>query len=189
MNAFADAIRYIRENDGRRPPNLNSIQDKNELGEPGVPDDLVQIMHKEFVSGNLKQKGNLKVCFVDGFLLYNDPALVKGFDVRLLVRAPYEKLKARREARSGYVTLEGQAWLAEGLTIGFWEDPPGYFDKIVWKSYVGDHKHLFENADINGPLREENPLNLQTPVQLDLSMQELLMWAIGVVSDYLQNIE
>jgi nicotinamide/nicotinate riboside kinase len=75
------------------------------------------------------------------------------------------------------------------LTIGFWEDPPEYFDKIVWKSYVKDHQHLFENDDVSSSLREDKSLNLQTPPQLDLTMQELLMWAMGLISDYLQKIE
>ena len=71
---------------------------------------------------------------------------------------------------------------------GFWTDPPGYFDKIVWKSYVRDHKHLFENDDINETLRENKELDLNTPVQMDLNMQELLIWAIGVLSKYLQEL-
>jgi nicotinamide/nicotinate riboside kinase len=75
------------------------------------------------------------------------------------------------------------------LRPGFWEDPPGYFDKIVWKYYIKDHQHLFENNDINGPVRENKSLNLQTPAQLDLTMQELLIWGMGVISNYLQTIE
>jgi nicotinamide/nicotinate riboside kinase len=75
------------------------------------------------------------------------------------------------------------------LTVGFWEDPPEYFDKIVWKSYIKDHQHLFENNDINGHVREDKLLNIQTPAQIDLNMQELLMWAMGLISDYLQKID
>ena len=76
-----------------------------------------------------------------------------------------------------------------GLIEGFWEDPPEYFDKIVWKWYVKDHQHLFENGDVNGPLQKGDNLSLQTPARLDLTRQELLMWAIGVISNYLQSIE
>ena len=75
------------------------------------------------------------------------------------------------------------------LMIGFWKDPPEYFDKVVWKWYIRDHGHLFENNDVDDSLREDRELNLHTPVQLDLSMQELLMWALGVISDYLRTIE
>jgi nicotinamide/nicotinate riboside kinase len=57
------------------------------------------------------------------------------FDVRLFLRTSYETAKRRREARSGYVTLEG-----------FWQDPPGY---------VKDHKFLFKNGDMDGELDDK----------------------------------
>ena len=109
MTAFVDAIRYIRANDGKFPPTLNSKEDQNELGHSGVPGHVVEIMREEMVSANLVKRGDqdILLCLVDGFLLYSDPAVVKELDIRLLVRSPYEKLKARREARSGYVTLDG----------------------------------------------------------------------------------
>jgi len=179
MSAFVDAIRYIRGNEGKFPPTLDSREDQNEIGPSGVPDEVVQIMQTDVVASNLVSPGDTEiiVVLIDGFLLYNDPSVVNQLDVSLLVRAPYEKLKERREARSGYVTLEG-----------FWEDPPEYFDKIVWKSYVKDHRHLFENGDVGGSLRDDVP-NLQTPSHLDLDMQELLVWAMGSISNYLQSIE
>ena len=109
MTAFVDALKYIRTHEGKLPPTLNSIQDQNELGPSGVPDHVVEIMQEDVVKGNLVKRGDEDVilCLVDGFLLYADPDVIKELDIRLLVRSPYEKLKARREARSGYVTLEG----------------------------------------------------------------------------------
>jgi hypothetical protein len=29
----------------------------------------------------------------------------------------------------------------------FWEDPPGYWDDIVWPAYVKAHQDMFENRD------------------------------------------
>ena len=109
MTAFVAALQFVREHDGRLPPTLNSIQDKIEAGVVAVSDDVVQVMREEIVRANLVERGDKDIilCFVDGFLLYSDTAVVKELDLRLLVRAPYEKLKARREARSGYVTIEG----------------------------------------------------------------------------------
>jgi nicotinamide/nicotinate riboside kinase len=109
MPAFVDALRHVRENDGTFPPTLDSKEDQNELGVHGVPDDVVQIMRNQMVEQNLVSRGDTEiiVALIDGFLLYNNPSVVKELDLLLLVRAPYEKLKARREARSGYVTLEG----------------------------------------------------------------------------------
>lgn len=110
MTAFVDALRYIRENDGRLPPTLNSKEDRNALGHSGVSDHVVQIMHDDIIKRNLvkRRDEDILLCLVDGFLLYTDPSVVKELDVRLFLRAPYEKLKARREARSGYVTLDGK---------------------------------------------------------------------------------
>lgn len=37
----------------------------------------------------------------------------------------------------------------------FWEDPPGYFDDIVWPAYIKAHKHLFRNDNVEaGDLSE-----------------------------------
>jgi nicotinamide/nicotinate riboside kinase len=111
MTAFIDVIRYIRRNDGQFPPTLESKEDQNELGQSGVPDNVVQTMREKVIKGNLvnREDTDLLLCFVDGFLLYSDPSVVRELDIRLLVRAPYEKLKARREARNGYVTIEGNS--------------------------------------------------------------------------------
>lgn len=81
------------------------------------------------------------VVLVDGFMLFHDPTLVDLFDVKLLFHAPYAVLKHRRENRPGYLTAEG-----------FWEDPPGYFDKIVWPEYEKTHRYLFEEGDVNSNL-------------------------------------
>ena len=193
MAALISAIRYIRDHEGQFPPTLDSKEDENELGQSGVPCHVVQMMHEKSVEGNLikRDETDLVLCFVDGLLLYTDPAVIEELDIRLLLRAPYEKLKARRQARSGYVTLDGSTLIfnLKYVIPGFWEDPPEYFDKIVWKWYAKNHESLFQNNDINGCLRENRSLNLQTPVQLDLSMQDLLVWAMGVILNYLQTIE
>lgn len=111
MTAFIDVIRYIRRNDGQFPPTLESKEDQNELGQSDVPDNVVQTMREKVIKGNLvnREDTDLLLCFVDGFLLYSDSSIVSELDIRLLVRAPYEKLKARREARNGYVTIEGNS--------------------------------------------------------------------------------
>jgi len=111
MTAFIDAMRYIRDHEGQFPPTLDSKEDQNELGQSGVPDHVVQVIHEEVVTQNLAKRGetDLLLCFVDGFRLYSEPDVIKELEVRLLVRAPYEKLKARREARIGYVTIDGNS--------------------------------------------------------------------------------
>lgn len=46
------------------------------------------------------------------------------FDIRILLRTTRTQSQTRRAARSGYTTLEG-----------FWADPPGYFENVVWPGW------------------------------------------------------
>ncbi|RKO98811.1 hypothetical protein CXG81DRAFT_2655, partial [Caulochytrium protostelioides] len=62
---------------------------------------------------------------VDGFLIYDDPAVYEQLDVCLFLHASQRTLAERRAARTGYVTTEG-----------FWQDPPGYFEHVVWPNYL-----------------------------------------------------
>ncbi|KAA1476809.1 P-loop containing nucleoside triphosphate hydrolase protein [Dentipellis sp. KUC8613] len=75
---------------------------------------------------------------VDGFLLYWDPEVVETLDAKFFLRVPRATLEARRVERSGYYTAEG----------GFWRDPPGYFEQLVWPAYVAAHEGIFENHDV-----------------------------------------
>jgi len=98
-------------------------------------------------------------------------------DIKLFLRVSYAKAKARREARSGYVTLEG-----------FWEDPPGYVDKIVWPNYVQDHKWMFEDEDVEGALKENIVEEWKVKCQdrgLDKDMTTTLDWAVELLMEYL----
>jgi len=98
-------------------------------------------------------------------------------DIKLFLRVSHAKAKARREARSGYVTLEG-----------FWEDPPGYVDHIVWPNYVEDHKWMFENEDVEGKLKEdvvkERNINCQDG-GVDVDMTTTLQWAVDTLMEQL----
>lgn len=78
------------------------------------------------------------IVLVDGFMLFHDDAIASMFDALLFFQAPYQVLKARREARAGYKTCDG-----------FWSDPPGYFDEIVWPEYVRSHRHLIEGTGLS----------------------------------------
>ncbi|KAI9498747.1 hypothetical protein BDB00DRAFT_783852 [Zychaea mexicana] len=69
---------------------------------------------------------------VDGFMLFWDERLCAHLDCKVFITASYDTLKQRRESRQGYVTTEG-----------YWKDPPGYFDTIVWPQYIKWNKHLF----------------------------------------------
>ncbi|KAF0561873.1 P-loop containing nucleoside triphosphate hydrolase protein [Gigaspora margarita] len=76
---------------------------------------------------------------VDGFLLYYDSEVIKELDVKFFVKADREIIKKRRKERTSYITVEG-----------YFEDPPDYFDKIVWPNYIKFHKHLSINEQSSG---------------------------------------
>jgi nicotinamide/nicotinate riboside kinase len=104
-------------------------------------------------------------------------AIQSQIDIKLFLRVSYTKAKARREARSGYVTLEG-----------FWEDPPGYVDKIVWPNYVEDHKWMFEGEDVEGKLKEDVVKEWGIKTQgggVDVDMTTTLEWAVETLMEQL----
>ena len=101
-------------------------------------------------------------------------------DVRFFLRASYQRAKARREARQGYVTIEG-----------FWTDPPGYVDKVVWPNYVAEHAWMFENGDVEGEYRwdvlEREGIKVQRGLDVDGDMEQTLEWIVDALLEELQD--
>jgi nicotinamide/nicotinate riboside kinase len=115
----------------------------------------------------------LNICLLDGFLLYTPSVqpVMEGLDIKLFLLVSRAKATARREARDGYVTLEG-----------FWKDPPGYVERIVWPNYAESHAWLFEEGDVEGRLKgdvlRENGIKAQEDKGLDVDMTTTLDWAV-----------
>ncbi|KAF2096727.1 P-loop containing nucleoside triphosphate hydrolase protein, partial [Rhizodiscina lignyota] len=151
-------LAHVKEH-GSLPAGFESKEDKNDVGKVDIDWGVI-----ERQTENLKQKVQtlqqghergkeaageaspaLTIAIIDGFLLFapSMASIRSLFSVKLFLRTDYATAKRRREARSGYVTLEG-----------FWEDPPGYVDKVVWPNYVKDHSFLFRNGDVEGELNE-----------------------------------
>jgi nicotinamide/nicotinate riboside kinase len=124
----------------------------------------------------------IRICIFDGFLLYSESMapVQSHIDIKLFLRVSYAKAKARREERSGYVTLEG-----------FWEDPPGYVDKIVWPNYVENHNWMFEAEDVEGALKEDVLRETNIKYQdggVDIDMETTLKWAVETLMEQLPLI-
>ncbi|KAA8574448.1 hypothetical protein EYC84_005913 [Monilinia fructicola] len=185
------SLEHIRKN-GTFPPDLDSKEDQNSIGKCPVPETEIEALKSKVTAWT--QPGQpgygilsntdfpIRLCIFDGFLLYSKSlaSLQAQIDMRLFLRVSYAKAKARREARSGYVTLEG-----------FWEDPPGYVDKIVWPNYVEDHKWMFEDADVEGQLKDDivNELNLKCQDGgLDIDMTTTLKWAVAEIMESLPSL-
>ncbi|KAH7407325.1 P-loop containing nucleoside triphosphate hydrolase protein [Cadophora sp. MPI-SDFR-AT-0126] len=175
--------------EGTFPPTLDSKEDQNSVGACPVSDDTIAALKarvKAWTEPSQPGHGILsdseravRLCVFDGFLLYSKALapIQQQMDIKLFLRVSYAKAKARREARSGYVTLEG-----------FWEDPPGYVDKIVWPNYVEDHKWMFEGEDVEGRLKEDVVREtgiLSQEGEVDKDMETTLKWAVEMLMERL----
>ena len=177
------ALSFIRQH-GRLPDDLVSKEDQNSVGESGISDDEVEDI-RQAVRRRCEESGlgERAIVLVDGFLLFGRsvPELREAFDLRVMLRANYDSAKARREARAGYVTLEG-----------FWEDPPGYVDFIVWPAYKLEHGFLFRNQDVEAEVDESvvTTLGIEVcPGKGSYTVKESLHWVIELVLKHLSTIK
>ncbi len=109
-------------------------------------------------------------------------SIQKHMDIKLFLRVSYAKAKVRREARSGYATIEG-----------FWEDPPGYVDKIVWPNYVLEHQWMFEDGHVEGKFKDgildKWKINTQFDMGPDVDMETTLRWAVRILMNELEKLK
>ena len=164
---------------------LDSKEDRNSVGEIPISNEKLELLKSKVQTwlqpgqpghGILTSTSKpLRLCLFDGFLLYSPSmrSIQSQMDIKLFLRVSYAKAKARREARSGYVTLEG-----------FWEDPPGYVEKIVWPNYVEDHKWMFEGGNVEGALKPEVLKEWNIKCQhggTDIDLTTTLEWAVQIL--------
>lgn len=169
-------LRFIRK-EGMPPPEFVSKEDKNSVGKVEVDAEAVETLHWQCSKWMFSDVP--PICIIDGFLLYSPEMrhIRELFDVKLFLRTDHATAKSRRENRTGYVTLEG-----------FWEDPPGYVDRIVWPNYVKDHAFLFEDGNVEGEFREDVLKEigiLAAPREAQGNMTKCVEWAVAVVDEAL----
>ncbi|CAG8545722.1 6867_t:CDS:2 [Paraglomus occultum] len=129
---FLSTINHIHQT-GTIPSDHDSKESQNITQHVPLNDDRLLVDLKQKMSNVIDRSGEEWVfALVDGFMLYWNMDVVNMLDVKLFVKAEYHVLKRRREERARYVTIEG-----------YWEDPPGYFDDIVYPNYVKFHEHLY----------------------------------------------
>ncbi|KAI4239329.1 MAG: hypothetical protein L6R40_005544 [Gallowayella cf. fulva] len=120
--------------------------DEKPNGDAGITKAVVEQLRGQVPSTDLDVERR-RILILDGFLLFTPsvPATFRSLlDLKILLRAPYVDAKGRREARSGYSTMEG-----------WWEDPPGYFDKVVWPNYVEENRCFFIRGEVEGKIDDE----------------------------------
>ncbi|KAL5407172.1 hypothetical protein PMIN06_008493 [Paraphaeosphaeria minitans] len=173
-------LAYIKEH-GKPPPHFVSKEDQNSVGEHGVSLEAVEKAKARIRKAVNEAEWNRRICVVDGFLLFSADmkAVRELFDVKMFLRTSYATAKRRREARSGYVTLEG-----------FWDDPPGYVDTIVWPNYIHHHKFLFVDEDVDKELDESvcRTIRLEgMPRDAEENMGRCLEWAVDVLEKVIRG--
>ena len=180
LPALEAALSHVKST-GRLPADLKSKEDRNEVGNSGVDARVVAEHKARAAARGPSSDAHTPVVIVDGFLLLSQEMhrIRSLFDVKLLLQADFATAKARREARAGYVTLEG-----------FWEDPPGYVDKVVWPNYVKDHAFLFEDGNVEGELKGKlcGELGIRAcPREAQSDMTACLRWAYDIVEEALRE--
>ena len=146
-------ITHVKEH-GTLPADYASKEDQNTIGESGVSDSAISTRKDELevwlneLPTSDSQSTEVTICLLDGFLLYPDPKsppesqkrklhdiLQSLLSLKLFISSTRQQTIDRRTKRTGYVTLEG-----------FWEDPPGYVEDVVWPNYARDHAWLFGSS-------------------------------------------
>ncbi|KAK1776977.1 P-loop containing nucleoside triphosphate hydrolase protein [Copromyces sp. CBS 386.78] len=194
------ALKHIRAT-GELPATLDSKEDLNSIGPCPLTTDFINII-KSRVADWLQPSSPgyrilkspqkpLKICILDGFLLYSPPPLLPStllsqMDIKLFLLVSKAKALQRREARDGYVTLEG-----------FWKDPPGYVEKIVWPEYVRAHEWMFEGGDVEkaklrGDVKERLGVLVNSKegeeTKMDRDFGETLEWAVESIMRELERL-
>ncbi|KAI6088998.1 P-loop containing nucleoside triphosphate hydrolase protein [Hypoxylon rubiginosum] len=190
------ALSHIRTH-GTFPPFVDSKEDQNSIGACPVSDAAIAAAKSKVAAWlqpgspghsilqDASNPSGLRMCVLDGFLLYS-PEMVAGgvpplLDAKLFLLVSQERATQRRERRDGYVTLEG-----------FWTDPPGYVDKIVWPNYVEAHARLFRDGDVEGDLDEdvlgEMGIRAQVGKGLDVDMETTFNWAVDALMERLEEM-
>lgn len=178
--AFQKALKYVKEH-GTSPPGFESKEDQNEVGIVDVKQKTISEL-KDSANTMNERSGSeeTRIAIIDGFLLFSESmaSIRELFDVKIFLRTDFQTAKTRREARKGYVTLEG-----------FWEDPPEYVDKVVWPNYVKDHAFMFEDGDVEGRVAEgvtrSSAISVM-PWELRQDLEGGLRWIVDVLQPVLK---
>lgn len=186
-----------------KQPTLDSKEDLNSVGPCPITTDFINKIKARVadwlqpsspghrVLHRLSSQQPLKICIIDGFLLYSPPPLLPAtllsqMDIKLFLLVSKAKALQRREARDGYVTLEG-----------FWKDPPGYVEKIVWPEYVRAHEWMFEGGDVEGGKVKAEEVSKRLGVlvnqkegetKMDRDFGETLEWAVESIMRELERL-
>lgn len=151
----------------------------DEGNEAGVKHEVLEGLREKYRERieRLAEKG-ARLGLVEGFMVF-----VQGrpqfWDFGLFLNGEREELKKRREGRDGYATIEG-----------WWQDPPGYFDDLVWPGYIKTHGWLFEESDVGGVYRQDVLEKAKIlPAPKDWTLERTLEWILEHTITWLESRE
>lgn len=175
MDAFVETLKAYRNHGGQFPRDMRedlakrAKEDLNDRAATGVSR---EVLAKFKDSKVLQIEGDILI--VDGFMMFHETSVLDCLDLSILLRGSHAQLKERRESRSGYVTLEG-----------FWKDPEGYFDDVVWPEYRASHDHLFKHADVEGETTDRQ--QIQCSAALDSNLDASFQFVISTIEQFLDD--
>ena len=193
LEKLREVLLRVKEEAGEVPKDLvrqGNFED-GVHGVKGIHEASIEMIRDRVARWSEELKWRRKIVIVDGFLLFGrsvSSQIGSLFDRKILLRASYLEAKRRREARNGYVTLEG-----------FWEDPPDYFDKIVWPNYIEEHGFLLTHGgDVEKEEKDFDETNgtrpsqekvFVSPISPQGGLDGLLEWVVGILWEDLQRSE
>lgn len=81
------------------------------------------------------------IVIIEGFLIYHQFAFTCLFDYGFFLDASFDICKQRRRQLSTIVTKEG-----------VWDDPPGYYELVVWPRYLKMKDWILESKTIKNTI-------------------------------------
>ncbi|RPB28075.1 P-loop containing nucleoside triphosphate hydrolase protein [Terfezia boudieri ATCC MYA-4762] len=166
---------------------IKAIEAENSVGPERVSQGEVNEIRGRILDEleNSTELGNsarrVHILILEGFLLYFNETphtkelspLLSLLDARLLLHTTLTHAVSRRKNRMTYVTVEG-----------FFEDPPGYIENVVWPNYVNYHRHLFVDGDVEkGELSDwaQTVAGIKRQEREGMEMRELVEWGAKVI--------
>lgn len=172
---MAKVLDHMKGHNGLPPEDFKSWQDEvfpgqEEKASLTISKEVVDNLKLQVAKENLDFK-SIKLVFVDGFLLYQNPIIRERLDVKLFFRLSYKVAKERRFTRQGYGP--------EAKPDEFWKTE-NYFEKMVWRSYVEQHIFMFKRGDVEADVDEVACERAGIKVQpgLNCPIEESLVWIL-----------
>ncbi|MCJ1244719.1 ribosylnicotinamide kinase [Trapelia coarctata] len=136
---------------------------------------------KHFVAKTIGLKPGCTFGIVEGPLLFHDPEIRALLDVKLFIWASMEIARIRwlDAIACGNYKVEGvPSWLTRD-----------HFDRIMWRNYFEDTKHLFHRGDVAGVVhvRVCNGLGIRVQPKIDSALKETMHWAVDMVMNDVDN--